>query len=415
VGGLRQNPHKSAITRERLRSGPAADHIDGFADWLHRHGYRPSTIDTTLRSLAGWTDWMRAAGFTVHDLLAGFTSCAAELQSRRRVPHCRGPNDHSLTAAALFIRFLREQGVLPPFAAPPSPADLWPIIGEFRSWMRQHRGLTETTLDVYQAIIVELLAAHGSDPHRYTAEVLRGFALERARRHGIWRAKTVIVSVRAYLRFLGATGQCPAAMQYAIPGFASWQLSTVPRFLTPDDVERVIASCPADGSGPRDKAALLLLARLGLRASEVAQLRFDDIDWVQGQLNVSGKTRRQEKLPLPQEVGDALLHYLRQSRPPLRSPEVFTTVLAPVRPLTRAAVTHIVRAALRRAGIKAPINGAHVLRHSTATTMLRKGVSLAGIGAVLRHRSPRTTAHYAKVDFDLLLEIAQPWPAVPSC
>jgi integrase len=160
---------------------------------------------------------------------------------------------------------------------------------------------------------------------------------------------------------------------------------------------------------------LLLLARLGLRAGEVARLRFDDIDWDQGQITVSGKARRQEKLPLPQDVGDALLHYLRQSRPPLRTPEVFTTVLAPIRPLTRAAVTHVVRAALRRAGIKAPINGAHVLRHSAATTMLRQGASLAGIGAVLRHRSPRTTAHYAKVDFGLLSEIAQPWPGVASC
>jgi len=406
---------KSAVTRERLRSGPAVDHIDAFANWMSGLGYRPVTIDETLRSLASWTDWMQAAGFTAQDFLEGFTSCAAELGSVRRTRYSRGPNDHSLTAATLFIRFLRVQGVLAPVAVPPSPADLWPIIGEFRSWMRQHRGLTETTLDVYQAIIIELLVAHGSDPQRYTPDVLRGFALERARRHGIWRAKTVIVSVRAFLRFLGATGQCPAAMQHAIPGFASWQLSTVPRFLAPDDVERVITSCPTGGNGPRDRAVLLLLARLGLRASEVAQLRFDDIDWVQGQLNVSGKARRQEKLPLPQDVGDALLHYLRQSRPPLRTPEVFTTVLAPVRPLTRAAVTHIVRAALRRTGIKAPINGAHVLRHSAATTMLRHGASLAGIGAVLRHRSPTTTALYAKVDFGLLSEIAQSWPVVPSC
>jgi integrase/recombinase XerD len=405
----------SPITRQRLRSGPIADHVDGFADWLHRCGYKPTSIDTTLRSLAGWADWMQSAGFTVQDCLAGFAACTTELQAGRRVRYCRGPNNHSLTSAALFIRFLREQGVLPPLARPASPADLWPVIREFRAWMRQHRGLTETTLDVYQQIIAELLTARGSDPRRYTAEALRDFVLERARRHGIWRAKTVTVSVRAFLRFLGATGQCPSGMQHAIPGFASWQLSTVPRFLAEEDVERVIASCPADGNGPRDKAVLLLLARLGLRAGEVARLRFADIDWIQGQITVSGKARRQEKLPLPQEVGDALLRYLRQSKPPLRTPEIFATVLAPIGPLSRASVTHIVRAALHRVGIKAPINGAHVLRHSAATTMLRHGASLAGIGAVLRHRSPRTTAYYAKVDFGLLSEIAQPWPEVPSC
>jgi integrase/recombinase XerD len=126
---------KSAVTQQRLRSGPAADHIDDFADWLHRRGYRPVTIDTTLRSLAGWTDWMRAAGFTAHDLPEGLASCAAELRAHRRLRHCRGPNDHSLTAAALFIRFLRELGVLPPLAALLSPADRWPVIGEFRAWM----------------------------------------------------------------------------------------------------------------------------------------------------------------------------------------------------------------------------------------------------------------------------------------
>ena len=126
-GDMLEHHLKSTVTQRRLRSGPAADHIDDFADWLHRHGYRPVTIDTTLRSLAGWTDWMRAAGFTAHDLLEGFASCTTELQVHRRVRHCRGPNDHSLTAAALFIHFLRELGVLPPLTAPPSLADRWPM------------------------------------------------------------------------------------------------------------------------------------------------------------------------------------------------------------------------------------------------------------------------------------------------
>jgi site-specific recombinase XerD len=204
-------------------------------------------------------------------------------------------------------------------------------------------------------------------------------------------------------------------MEYAIPGFASWQLSSVPRFLVAEDVERLIGSCTDDASGLRDRAVLLLLARLGLRASEVAQLKFTDIDWRNGSITVCGKGRRQDSLPLPQEVGNAILIYLTQGRPSLRVSEVFTSVVAPFRALTRAAVTHIVRSALRRAGVKAPINGAHVLRHSAATTMLRQGASLAAVGAVLRHRCPMTTAHYAKVDFGLLSEIAQPWPEVSSC
>jgi site-specific recombinase XerD len=289
------------------------------------------------------------------------------------------------------------------------------MLGEFRSWMRKHRGLTETTLDLYQGVLVGLLDALGDDARAYSAEALRAFVLERARPHGIHRAKCIVVAVRSFVRFLGVTGQCPPGMEHAIPGFASWQLSSVPRFLVAEDVERVIDSCTDYEFGLRDRAVLLLLARLGLRASEVAQLKFADIDWRNGSITVCGKGRRRESLPLPQEVGDAILLYLNQGRPSLHVPEVFTSALAPFRVLTRAAVTHIVRSALRRTGVKAPINGAHVLRHSAATTLLRQGVSLAGVGAVLRHCSPMTTAHYAKVDFGLLSEIAQPWPEVPSC
>jgi integrase/recombinase XerD len=281
--------------------------------------------------------------------------------------------------------------------------------------MRAHRGLTETTLDVYQGILVGLLDALGDDARAYSAEALRTFVFNRARPHGIERAKSIVVAVRSFMRFLGATGRCPSGMEDAIPGFASWQLSSVPRFLAADDVQRVIDSCTGYIFERRDRAVILLLARLALRASEVAQLKFSDIDWSEGGISVCGKGRRQESLPLPQEVGDAILCYVNEGRPSLQVPEVFTTVLAPYHALTRAAVTHIVRAALRRAGIKAPINGAHVLRHSAATAMLRQGVSLAGVGAVLRHRSPMTTTHYAKVDFGLLSEIAQPWPEVSSC
>ena len=406
---------KSPVTRRRLRAGPAADHIDGFADWLHRHGYRPITIDTLLRSLAGWTDWMLAAGFTAHDLLPGFEACKRGLEEARRVRYRRGVNQHSVAAASVFIRFLRDQGEVPHPVTPPSASDRWPLLGEFGSWMRKHRGLTETTLDVYRGIVVGLLDALGEDAHAYTAEALRAFVLNRARPHGIYRAKSIGVAVRAFVRFLGVTGRCPPGMEHAIPGFAAWPLSSVPRFLVPEDVERVIGSCADDAQGRRDRAVLLLLARLGLRASEVAQLKFADIDWRNGCITVCGKARRQESLPLPQEVGNAILLYLNQGRPPLRVPEIFTSVLAPIRPLTRAAVTQIVRSALCRAGIKAPVNGAHVLRHSAATSMLRNGALLASVGAVLRHRSPMTTAHYAKVDFGLLSEIAQPWPEATSC
>ena len=405
----------SSITRQRLRTGAAAEHIDAFADWLHLNGYKPTSIDNCLTSLAAWTDWMLTAGFTAHDLLSGFEACKLVVSKEQRIRYSRGPNQQSITAASLFIRFLRLRGELPQPVTEPSAAEHWPILGEFRSWIGAHRGLTETTLDVYQGILVGLLDAVGDDTRAYSAEGLRTFVLDRARPHGIDRAKSIVVAVRAFMRFLGATGRCPAGMEYALPGFASWRLSSVPRFLATEDVERVVASCTGHVFELRDRAVLLLLARLALRASEVAQLKLSDIDWHKSEISVCGKGRRHEPLPLPQEVGNAILLYMNEGRPSLHAPEVFTTVLAPFHPITRAAVTHVVRAALRRAGIKAPINGAHVLRHSAATTMLREGASLAGVGAVLRHRDPMTTAHYAKVDFGLLSEIAQPWPGASPC
>ncbi len=240
--------------------------------------------------------------------------------------------------------------------------------------------------------------------------------MKRAMPHGISRTKSTVTATRAFLRFLAATGRCPVGLDHAIPGYASWKLSTVPRFLEPGEVQCVLEACVAEEArGQRDRAVLLLLARLGLRAGEVAGLTFRDIDWGNGRIAVCGKARRQEWLPLPQKVGDAILRYLQEFRPALKSDHVFARVHAPLGPLTRGSVTDIVRSALRRAGVKAPINGAHVFRHSAATAMLRGGASLAAIGAVLRHRSPSTTAHYAKIDFDLLAEVAQPWPQEMPC
>jgi len=404
-------PH---ATYRRLRAGPAADHIDDFADWLHRRGYRPKVLRNKLRSFAAWTDWLKLNGMTGTDFIDGLRACEAYIRMHPRARYQRGPNKGSLTVARLFIRFLQQRNVLPQPSTPPSPSDLWPLLGEFRSWMRQHRGVTESTLRVYDGSLAELQATVGVDPAAYTAESVRRFVLERARRHGVSYAKLTASAVRTFLQFLAATGRCRAGLAHAIPAFASWNNTSMPRFLIPEDLERVVASCTGDSIGLRDKAILLLLARLGLRAGDVVRLTLKDIDWCNGTLVVSGKGRRHDLLPMSQEVGDAIKDYLERGRPSSQVPEVFTRALAPPNPLVPQAISQTVRRALCRAGVAAPTQGAHLLRHSAATSMLRQGASLAGIGAVLRHRSPQTTAHYAKVDMVLLSEIAQPWPGVVS-
>lgn len=280
--------------------------------------------------------------------------------------------------------------------------------------MREQRGVANSTLDTYQSTLVDLLTALGDKPGAYTARAVRAFVLDRAKPHGRGRAQGIAVATRAFLRFLIAAGQCAQGLDHAVPRFASWQLASTPRHLDAVGIDRVLAACDGEDR-QRDKAIVLLLARLGLRASEVANLMLAQIDWTNGRLTVAGKSRREERLPLTQEVGDAIIAYLELARPRVPTLRLFVTDVAPILPLSRIAVKCIVRRALGRAGIDCAHRGAHVLRHSAATAMLRHGVSLAGVGAVLRHRSLGMTAHYAKVDIGLLSEIAQPWGGRLPC
>jgi site-specific recombinase XerD len=382
-------------------------HVDGFRNWLRRNGYRPTTIVEVVRLLACWTEWLHAAGFAFDTILAAFDASALTFKGGKTTRAPRG-------AAALFIRYLREQEALPSAPKPPSPTERWPILAAFRTWMRSQRGVTASTLDTYQTTLVDLLKALGDDPKAFTAHAVRTFVIERAKPHSRGRAKTIATSTRAFLRFLVATGQCPVGRDYAVPRFANWQLASVPRFLAADDIARVIAACDGE-SRLRDRAIVLLLSRLGLRASEVAGLKLTDIDWKNGRIAIAGKSRREEWLPLTQEAGEAIIAYINQARPRLPTSQLFFTDSAPIRPLTRIAVKCIVRRTLLRAGIKSIHRGAHVLRHSAASAMLQQGVSLSGVGTILRHRSPAMTQHYAKVDFGLLSEIAQPWVGRLPC
>ena len=224
-------------------------------------------------------------------------------------------------------------------------------------------------------------------------------------------------ALRGYLRFLGAQGLCRPGLDHAVPTVPQWRLSALPRYIPSSDVERLIATCDATTPvGIRNRAILLLLARLGLRSGDILSLRLNDIDWQQATLSVRGKGRRETKLPLPQDAGDAVLAYLDRVRPRVDSDQIFFMSKAPVRPMIRStAVCGIVRRAIRNAGVAAPSMGANLLRHSAATAMLRGGATLDAVGAVLRHRSPNTTAHYAKVDVMMLQSVAQPWPGDAQC
>jgi integrase len=246
-----------------------------------------------------------------------------------------------------------------------------------------------------------------------TAVEVTEFVLAECATRSVGSAKYVVCGLRSLLRYLYVMGQTEAQLEAAVPKVAGWRLAGMPTMFGPAEVARLLASCDRRRTfGRRDYAVLSLLARLGLRAGEVASLELGDIDWRAGEIVVRGKGRRKERLPLPVDVGDALAAWLRRGRRRCGCPAVFTTVRAPHRPLSSGGVSAIVRAACARAGL--PESNAHRLRHTAATEMLRAGAGLAEVGQVLRHTSMLTTAIYAKVDRDGLRTLALPWPGAGS-
>ena len=219
---------------------------------------------------------------------------------------------------------------------------------------------------------------------------------------------------RSFFRFLFQHGELRLDLAPSVPTVADWRLSAIPKYITPAEVARVLGSCDRQTAiGRRDYAILLLLARLGLRAGEIVALRLDDIDWRSGEILIRGKGFLHDRMPLPVDAGQALASYLRHDRPSCKTRSVFICMRAPQRRFARAAtVSTIVKRALARAGLHPGFKGAHLLRHSLATSMIRSGASMGEIGEILRHRRPSTTEIYAKLDFEGLRSLAQPWPGI---
>ena len=399
--------------RRQIRECPVGQHLDGFAVWLRSAGYKRRPGQLLLRGAAHLGHWTATRGMREDQITAAVLDVFA-----RHLAHCacpqafQGRRRYHWEGAQRLVGHLRRSGVVPSLPTPVPASVPPPVIGQFSAWMRQHRGVRESTLGNYVPLVRQFVVALGDDAAMYDAARVRAFVLARASGAGRARAKSLVNAVRMFLRFLAVRGDCLPDLAAAVPAFASWKLAALPRYLAADKIERLVVACtPNSAAGARDRAVVLLCARLGLRAGDVRDLRLGDVDWSRGRLRVMGKGRCQTWLPLPQEVGDAVLHYLEQFRPTINDDHVFLRVHAPIGPLPSSGpIAKLVRRALDRAGIDAPSRGAHVLRHSAATALLRQGASLDVIGAVLRHRCVESTAHYAKVDVALLRSIVQPWP-----
>jgi site-specific recombinase XerD len=395
-----------------IRSTPAFPFLDEFITTLSNAGYRAQTIQEHVRAAAHLSSWLERRKRSLTDLDASeaqafkghLARCQCAGFKRRAKDDARG--------AELFLQHLRGIGLVTQ-PAPQTPQQP-PLLLGFCQWMRQHRGAKDATLNAYGRVILDALQSLGDDAAQFDARGLRAFVLDRAPRYGRSKAKQVVTALRTFVRYLIAQGFCPVGLDAAIPIIAGWKLAALPRYLPAADVEHVLAGCdPAAAIGTRDRAALLLLSRLGLRAGDVSNLRWCDIDWHQATVEVMGKSQRAVRLPLSQEVGDALLHHLANAPGAVQSDYIFLSSTPPLgRALGSSGISCIVRRAIARAGVQAPARGAHVMRHSAATSLLAQGASLQSIGVLLRHRLLDTTTAYAKVDFKVLSALTRPWPEV---
>ena len=396
-------------TLERLRQGPLSKYLDAYSAAQFENGYEEQSIRLQILVIADFSGWIERQEIAVRSLDAHDVNRFLRLRQRQQ-----GVRRGDPTALKRMLAMLREKGVVkrePAVRNAPTR-----VAAEFERYLLQERGLSPATLHNYVPVIKQFLSESFGDEtpnvRLLCASDITRFVVRQAHRLSPVRAGLVVTALRSFLRYLRHRGKVSSDLSGCVPAVPNWSLSTLPRFISTKDVERILKCCDRKSPvGRRNYAILLLLARLGLRAGEVVGLNLDDIDWSAGQITIRGKGGRSVPLPLAVDVGAALAAYLHKDRPRCVSRRAFIRHRAPLIGFANAsAISTLVMRAIKHAGVESAHKGAHVLRHSLATTLLRQGGSLDEIGELLRHKSPNTTAIYAKVDVTALHTLALPWP-----
>lgn len=403
--------YRRPLLIDGIRNGPGGEHVDRFAEALAEDGYRRRHGYGLLEAARHLAQWAHREGKPLAELtaedLAQFSVHAARCTCLDGPPGRKPAN--AKKRARVFLRYV-QRGRLGDrrFSIPPPPPRL---VQEFLRWMGQNRGVKQSTLDGYQHLLGKMIAGLGDDPKKYTAATVRRFVVEYGTAHSPVATKAIVNVLRAFIRFLTVEGLCSDSLGAAVPHFRCPPAEPLPAVLSAEEIRKVLdATKPTGLVGIRNRAVLLLLLRLGLRVGDVSTLRFSDVLWERGLLRLSGKGRRESCIPLPQEVGDALLAYL-EVRPKVATDVIFLRVLAPARPFATAhAVTSIARHALRRAGIQNPAPHRQLFRHTAATHLARARLRPESIATILRHRSLSMTAHYTHANPRALKGVIQRWP-----
>lgn len=385
--------------------------IDAYAALLHQRGYKQKSARIQIRLIADFSHWIERQRLTASCVSQAIIDRYFHSRYQRYRPR---RDDHSTINR--FVALLREKGIAPDPITSTIHTPLKQIEDDFKRYLAQERGLSLAAQVNYLPFILKFLHEHFGRGHlRFTclcAKDVIGFVQRHAPKLTPKRAGLMGTALRTFLRYLQLRGDIAIDLAACVPSVANWQLSTLPKFLQPHQVQCVLDHCDRQTpQGQRNYAILLLLARLGVRACEVVALTLDDINWDAADLTIQGKGARRAKLPLPYDVGEALALYLQQGRPSCSSRRVFIRLKAPLQGFANSiAISTIVARALKKAGVQSPCMGAHLFRHTLATQMLHQGASLEEISQLLRHQSFNTTAIYAKVDLTALRSLAQPWP-----
>jgi integrase/recombinase XerD len=409
---LGSNPREELIMGElggvRV-TGPLASHVEGFCAALVRVGYAPSTAREHGAVLVHLSRWLAAERLESSQLTAPVVE--RFLDARRRTGYRRWRSVRSLRP---LLEYLREVADVPASAPPAAEGPVDRLLDAYRRYLRVERRLAPTTVRIHEDVARRFLLPHADDD-RLDLDGLgpaqvRAFVLAEVQMRSVGSMKALLSPLRALLRFLFVAGLVPRDLTAAVPAVASPRLASLPRALDSATVAALLSSCDRRTAiGRRDFAVLVVMVRLGLRAGEVAALQLDDVGWRSGELVVHGKGSRLDRLPLPVDVGEAVVDYLRHGRPRSACRSLFLRACAPDGPMSGRSVAMVPRSASRRAGLPAAV-GAHRLRHTAASEMLRGGASLAEVAEVLRHRSESTTAIYAKIDRASLDLLVRPWP-----
>jgi integrase/recombinase XerD len=394
----------SAARQDRL-AGPLRPFEAGIRAALDREGYTPSSVRYVIDEMRRLSCWMEQRGVAPGGLgpeaVAEFLADSSGLKTARR-------------GLGTLLRLLRSQAGVPPEHDSAGDSAAGMLLGQYRDYLAGERGLAAESVRWYlvqaRKLLGEVAEPLEEGLRQLDAVAVTSFVMRQARQcTSTWSAKALVTATRSLLRFLHVKGLITAPLAGAVPAVAGWRLSALPRGLAPDQVEAILAAPdPASRAGLRDRAILMLLARLGLRGAEAAGLRLADIDWLAGEITVTGKGSIAETMPLPADAGQALADYLTRSRPRCPAAAVFVTVRAPYHQITPSAVRAVMGRACEQAGL--PRTGAHRLRHSLATGVLRAGAPLSEVGQLLRHRSQLSTSVYAKIDYSRLTLVARPWP-----